>query len=257
MNAHPCPGRCTHPQSIVTMKLVHVLLSPWPLTLWLLSPSLFAQPLSYGQNQGITLYNQSLQAYVNTTSLEALAQHQDLYLQPEWRRGSLHLTNDQTFDSLRLRYNLSRHQVEVRQGDSVLVLDQFVLREFRLEDGPRYVNGASFRRGDAFVPDVLEVVHWGQVRLLVHHMIKKTESSYIPQLGSENETHRRSKFEAFYLSTGKQLIPLPANKRKAARLFPGHGKEVLDFARRQKLKFRRRDDLRVIGAYYDSLVSEP
>ena len=183
------------------------------------------------------------------------------YLHEHWNQGKIELKNGSTIEGLPLKYDLQMERMEIRvEKEKVKILDRnemlrFVWVDSASGDTAVYINGGDFYYiASTATNGMFELVEEGEeMSLLSKKEIVVKEGVYNVQIDMGDRTPKYVKVETFYLLKGKLAFKLPNTRRNRYLIFEGHSPSVMAFAKANKLKFKKREHLKKIVAYFNEL----
>ncbi len=182
------------------------------------------------------------------------------YLDTKWNTASLLLYKDaQLLEGFRVRYNIVANQFELMEPESNLVS---VMMGFRIQNlvwvdsthkVPRYfVNGMDFRQEGSPISGFFEVLVDGEMPLLRRTEAIFKESNYNTALMVGNRNHQIIKRNSYYYLDGKNVVPVPTNRKKLVALFGDKADEMEEFINQNSLPIREPSSIFQIFTHYNS-----
>ncbi len=189
------------------------------------------------------------------------------YLDENWQPGYIIFSDSIKWEG-QLRLDLYRHEMEMIVGnDSVLITNPLMLNEVKM--GKKSFIYSYFIKDHLGQPyagsDYFEVLtESGPVKLLMQRTLRVDESKASSgniQLGIKVEEKMSfAKVLSYYIQPepNKQAVPLKKGRKNFLGYFPAaNQKELITFARDQKLNYRRLDDLVLLINFYNTKSAQP
>lgn len=181
------------------------------------------------------------------------------YFEDEWRMGNIVLEIGQVIQAVPLKYDLRLDRLEFQyQGETrFLESDKIDRFDWVNPDGSRsiFVHASLYLYHD--IPPLqgmVELVVDGEkLKLLSKPGIIVKEGNYNVQIDIGDRTPELVKQEKFYFVLNQNVYAVPPGRRKRSLFFKSGWEEVQDFAKKERLNFKTRDDLRKIVQFYESL----
>jgi hypothetical protein len=199
--------------------------------------------------------NQSRQSWLNP------------YLNENWQPGYIIFSDSIKWEG-QLRLDLYRHEMEmIVEKDSLLITNPLMLNEVKM--GENIFIYSYFIKNHLGQPyagsDYFEVLtEPGPIKLLMKRTLRVDESKASSgniQLGLKVEEKMAfAKILSYYIQfePHSQAVPLIKGKKAVLGLFPSEKrKELIIFARNQKLNFRNLEDIVLIINHYNSKNVQP
>lgn len=182
------------------------------------------------------------------------------YQEEEWRIGNIELFEGTTLAQYLIRYDLEMQRLEIQLAKGVRVLDVSRIRSFDWLDpisGAKttFLNGRELvfagKPGETGLYEVL--VAGEHMQLLARREIRIKEGNYNLQLDIGSRTPKLIQLESYCLVKEGIALAAPAPKREQMLFFRGKREAIEAYVRENHLKFKKRDDLMEIVAFYNSL----
>jgi hypothetical protein len=174
------------------------------------------------------------------------------YLDEEFRKGSLSLGSSR-ISNIDLRYNIYEGHFEFMDEDIVKFIDP---RRNQVDtvwlDGDTYMY-VSFEAGKHIKMTYMKLV-WGDgTRVLLNHKMMLTEPEET-QGYKEAQPARFSRQQdlIFIQPTGSHAMEFKG-KKSLEEVFPEHHHQLSAYAKKEKLKLKKPEDIVKLCSYYDSV----
>jgi hypothetical protein len=191
---------------------------------------------------------------------EAVKVEGNNYLDKKWNTSSLLLYRDQKLlEGFRVRYNITANQFELMEPESnnVSVMMGLRIQNLVWVDSaykvPRYfVNGMDFLDEGVPISGFFEVLVDGEFPLMRRTEAIFKESNYNTALMVGNRNHKIIKRNTYYYLQGKNVIEVPANRKKLLLLFGDKAEDMEKFINDNSLPTREPSSLFQIFTHYNS-----
>lgn len=184
------------------------------------------------------------------------------YLFDQWETGSIRMKSGQTLDSVLLKYDLSRNRLETLtdQKKSTFGAGRVYSFTHPTEDQQiiKYINS------DGYLLDQLPLLGFYQVLVEADEAgmglfskidLKLKKSYYVAALDVGDKADSYIKVESLYLVSGINVYRLPRKDLAFWSLFQ-EASLMEAWAKEEKLKWKRKEDLIRILDHYNSMVSQ-
>jgi len=118
-----------------------------------------------------------------------------------------------------------------------------------------FVNGLDYRLDGVGLVGLLKVLTTGEVQLLMKHDVDISRSNYVSGFSTARSVERASSRTEFFMLEGKNLLPLTKKAKDNLVQFGELGNEIKKFAKKNKLKWKKAEDLIKIVDEYNRLLS--
>lgn len=180
------------------------------------------------------------------------------YLGPDWSKGHVLLNKRAKSETLFLRYNMEKNEVEFLRDEKIYVMDSKKISGFTIltRDGQiNFRNNFNIKSDEINKTTLLRVVYGGPTKLLAHHSASLKEDLAAYGMASQLNEYVRG-VDYYILSGTDHTFHEVALKRTAIiKLFNDKKTEVDEYARNKGLNFEEEPDLVKIISHYDQLVS--
>lgn len=184
------------------------------------------------------------------------------YLFDQWGRGSIRLKSGQTLDSVLLKYDLFRNRLETLTDQKRSTFNAGKVYSFthQTEDQQtiRYINS------DGYLLDQLPLLGFYQILVEADEAglglfskidLKLKKSYYVAALDVGDKADSYIKLESLYLVSGINVYRLPKKDLAFWDLFK-EASLMEAWAKEEKLKWKRKEDLIRVLEHYNSIVSQ-
>ncbi len=198
------------------------------------------------QIKNVYIGNGSSSLILESTGDYGPAGFNDLYMNPDWKMGTVITKKKALIKNLGLRYNVTSGQFEV-----VSVLNPDLIKRINL-DGKVFVYTSYLNKGKKG-RRYFQLLSEGKTHLLLARYVsrkagKKGLYGYDPYQTIE---------ETYYLQKGNQpAVPIKRNKKSILSLLADQKAKVEAFLRNNNLSFFNVNDIGKLLRYYDSLNAQ-
>lgn len=175
----------------------------------------------------------------------------EFFLNEEWLGGIAYFTTKQIVKNDSVRYFVFGKEMHIsHNGKTMAIINQTAMDSI-VFDNHRFVY-SEFYYGSKLVKDYLDLLSDKSIKLYKHYsnkFIKAKEVSGYQEQASDKYVIK----EEYYISNENE-IPQFFNptKRNVIALFTNRKNEILEYAKMNKLKFKKEEDLIRIFNYYAS-----
>jgi len=178
----------------------------------------------------------------------------------EWNTGRVVLKNEKVVEGYQLRYDLGNNRLEIFVNGEIkmLPLKEIKYLEWIKNEGKDvsfFVNGLDYRLDGVGLVGLLKVLTTGEVQLLMKHDVDISRSNYVSGFSTARSVERASSRTEFFMLEGKNLLPLTKKAKDNLVQFGELGNEIKKFAKKNKLKWKKAEDLIKIVDEYNRLLS--
>lgn len=224
-----------------------------------------ASILVYGQSENETsVLDQSVNpgAVLEELPLAPPQLEGSVYLSEEWQYGTVTLTSKQQIKEYPLKYDLQKHNIEIRAGGDVKICPSSLFSEFELRDmanntSSRYINLSLLSIPKHLLPldGVAEVLFQDKVTLLKYHYLTIKEPTYVATVDMGNKNRKIYKKEKYFMVYGEHFKEMAKNQKRNRDMFGKHQQAMDHYITEQKLKPSKRSHLIQIVRHYNELLS--
>ena len=174
------------------------------------------------------------------------------YLEFKTNSSTLILNNDQTIDSLTIRYNIYHDQMEIERGGIYYVIPrQKELSSFQLAD--HLFKYMIFSENNTVKTGNLEVLSAGKCSLFKQHHIFLAPAQGQRPYQDPKLAKFKSKTPVFFVGVDEKIPIRMDNIKDFIALLPDHQDNVTKYIKKNKIKFRKQEDIIQVTEYYNSL----
>lgn len=184
------------------------------------------------------------------------------YYSEAWQKGSLIFKSGYTINNYPLRYDIGNFALEIKADESVKfcpidVLEGFEWFDLTKNKSVEFISCDNFNiEGYDRLSGMFEILSEGDLTLLSLSATIIKEPNYLPTVAIGNQNKQIIKKEKFFLGNGVEAIAIDPNLKKSLNLFGDHAEEIKEYAKKEGLKSRKREDLIRMVDYYNSLAIE-
>ena len=180
------------------------------------------------------------------------------YLNEDWYKGTVYLSENQTYDDLSLKYNLHSNDLEVFFHKEIKVLPTHLVDSFEWFDSNRqstvsFINASKYAFEDTKLVGFMEVEQSGGMKLVTRHKMKVRPPTYVKGLDVGDRDTKLYTIEELYLIKDSRVLALQKNHRYNLQFFKDR-KEVTEFVKQNKLKLNKKEDLAKAVTFYNNLA---
>lgn len=182
-----------------------------------------------------------------------------LYLDEEWKTGSILLEDGRIIKECTLRYDIANGYIEIKDGTTVRAAAEKNVQQFTIKNPPQtrwFVSGAIFKSNKEPNYNLMEVLVDGEIKLLL-----STKVEIIKPNGGFTDQRRETsgdpitsrKVVKYYLIQNEQLYDV-TSKGKLMKAFGEYQAEMKLYAKKTKTGFNKQQDLVILVTRYAELV---
>lgn len=215
-----------------------------------------ATPTTYAQKTIIDFY----ELYKGTNQLDP-ANHKKSYAdiagspyaQQDFVPGSVVLKNGDTYEAVPLRYNAFEDQVEFKQPNGV-VLNLNNPNELKLITigQQQYTYFEKAETPPDGLTGYFELLESGAIQLFKRQTISLEKAAPAKAYQDPKPAHFKTRLASYYVYVQNQLVKIN-NEKQLLEALPKLKKSLKPYIKKQKLKFRKEEDLRQIIAHANQL----
>ncbi len=220
----------------------------------------------YGQNQeqGALTTNfvstqQGAMLRVTEIPLQKREVQGSVYLETDWYHGSLEMEGGKVVLDYPLKYNLKSGELEIKASwDSIRIVHFSKVERFTWEGqrGPEYFINAKQYVGDSYDVNVngfFKVLEDGDIKLFQNSYLELIPSNYNSTMNAGNNHDTYAKRDKLYIYKDGKLSDIKRNKKAVLFVMNDKEKEIKLYAKQNKLKYRKIEDIASMIKYYNSL----
>ncbi len=182
-----------------------------------------------------------------------------IYLEKDWYYGNLELEGDKVILDYPLKYNLKSGELEIKvTWDSIRVVNFSKIERFTWEGarGSEYFVNAKKYTGDSYEVNVngfFKVLEDGETKLFENSYLELLPSSYNTAMDAGRNYDEYTKKNKLYIYKDGKLSQVKKNKKSVLSAMNDKETEVKLYAKENKLKYRKAEDITSMVKYYNSL----
>ncbi|MBT32146.1 MAG: hypothetical protein CMO01_21000 [Thalassobius sp.] len=185
----------------------------------------------------------------------------NLFWEKEWKVGRVVLKSDKVVEGYKLMYDLGNNQMLVMVNNDIKTLPLKQIKYFEWVHEPDknvsfFVNGLDYTVDGVGLVGICEVLTTGKVQLFMKKDVDISRDNYLSGYYSARSVERASSRVEFYMAQGNHLFPISKKAKENTELFGEHADEVLKFAKSNKVKWKKPEDLIKVFDYYNSLLKD-
>ena len=180
------------------------------------------------------------------------------YWDEDWKDGIIMLRNGDTLYNIPILIDVYNWALDVKTDEDIKVLPGAMVRDFYLgkanKDGAidvshHFVNPRGYFNQLRNFESFFELIEEGKISLMVQHIAKLQEPSYVPILDAGEPDYSIVKKEKTFLFDGEEMLELPKGKKKVVGLLSNYHPKVSSFAKETKLGVKKMDELASLVRY--------
>lgn len=179
------------------------------------------------------------------------------YLYDNWNSGEVTVRSRYTLKNFPLRYDVEHHQLEINVDSEIKVCSTSIINSFTWvnENG----DSSTFVPCRYYAPEVgghgvFEVLYKnGDTQLLSLTEIIQKDATYVAALDVGSRNNQLIKKETFYLAKDHKIQKIESSRKKNQALLGNRYDQVVEYVKKEKLRFNNREDLIQILTYYIDL----
>jgi hypothetical protein len=211
----------------------------------------FAQPQTSRPNP---VYNPNTGIFHELKALPVEPQG-NVYLQDEWQSGSFILKPDVNFENYPIRYDIKNQYLEIKTGSEIKIAPLNKLKSFKFNGSKtEYVFKNAGEINHPGMTGVVQELVVGNFSLYVKPFIEVIPANYNVALDSGNKIESFETREAIILVSENDYHDITKSGKRVLKLFGSTEDDVDNYARRNKLSFKDKEDLIKIVTFYNSLL---
>jgi len=181
------------------------------------------------------------------------------YIADEWQPGNVHLNRNRSLKNYPLKYDLEHNILEINTKEGIKICPLATIETFewinRNGDTLRFFNSGILPAARSFGGAALfERVADGKALLLAYYQTEVLAPVYVTGIDMGRKDHKIVQKVSYYLAVGNELFMLHSNRDKNKLAFGTYAEQVVDYARKNQLRFTNRNDLIRIIVYFNSLL---
>lgn len=177
-----------------------------------------------------------------------------------WHEGKLVLANEDEYEGL-LKYDLDRGIVQVEQGEKIFTFSSQSIFYFTIYDATVEARREFYVLPYAMVsnykaPVIFEVLVEGNITLLCRERIASKNVTTTNPYYLNTPTYQQDVlvYDYYFLDREGNITPYNFKKKELLQAVRKRQSQVMEFIKKNRLKFDRRTDLVRIIAFYNALL---
>jgi len=178
------------------------------------------------------------------------------YLDEEWHLGNFTLISNQTISNYLIKYDLKNNNLEIQFSGEIKILDLYKMKEFSWEDGAgvihRFVN-LNIKATSSELYGIAQLLYDGKAKLLKTYAYRPKPESDV-KYGAYQAIDHNYVQEDLYIMEGEKTLLVNGNKKRFMKFFNNYSSVMMSYIKSNNLKINKVPDLKMIVAYYNSLI---
>lgn len=232
------------------------------LKFFLLTVTFSIYNLVYGQaeNNTITVVDTSIDpaGYISEMKLPAAPLDGTVYLDEDWKFGTINFIGGNSITSLMLRYDIQRNNLEfIYQDDEAKVCPLYLLDSYQIrvkKEKLKFKNLSNTNLSKLGLKGVAEVLFSERVHLYAYTSLDVQDPTYKVEFNMGRQSSRIIKKRNYYLDNGTEAYKISGSLKKNKDVFKEEYVQLAAFAKENKLNARDEDDLIKIVTEYNKLM---
>jgi len=179
------------------------------------------------------------------------------YLYKEWQPATIYLSNrkNTVIKNYDVKINLENKIVELRTEMQIKVIPYYLVDVMLLHNDMneevKFINIADHMQSDEYTNELYRVL-WenDNIKLLAHSYVYFKESTYVTAIDMGEKDHKLIKKQSHHLLDNGELHEFFRAKNKNREAFGEYFNEIEKYRKRNKLKYSREEDLKLIVSHY-------
>lgn len=174
----------------------------------------------------------------------------------EWKKGQIELFNGSKINGFSLKYDIENDELVIKTDQAVKKLDGQDVRKFALTNSLQPINfiNAKFYSINGIVKGgFYEILVVGENQLLSKQSVAIQQATYNPAIDMGTEENKIVKKETLFLARNMELFEFGSSQKKNLEIFGSKSQIIKQFAKDNKLKLKKKEDLIQIVSHYNSI----
>lgn len=174
------------------------------------------------------------------------------YLWDGWVTGSVIFRNGKSIDSLSLRYNVHKGEMQFQTNNKIYIIG--------VPDSLNSVNIAqrtfvysAFDDKGKYNRSYFEVISKGKAQIFVRHLVQIRKSNYNAILNAGEKNDQLEHKEAYYIKKEYSVVLIDKKGKNLLQLLSDKSEEVSGFVKKNHISYTDKNELCRIADYYNSL----
>lgn len=180
-------------------------------------------------------------------------------LYDDWALGTITITENKVVENYLINYDLEKDELLIKTDEDVRVLRGYRVQSFDISQGDgikrHFINSSNHLLDGTPLTGFLEVLVNDDVMLFSKTKISIKAPSYNIQIDYGKRADEILKVESFYIAEDENIMLIGKSKKKSLSLFGDQTNTIDNFMKKNKLKFKSKEDLIKIVEYYNSIKS--
>ncbi len=216
---------------------------------------------AHAQNDGYSI--EQLFSRTNANSITGYKHDYNLivghpYLHNEWSKGSFRTNGGAVYSNVSMKFESNSGLLAIFNDVDSLFMKPSVVPEFQYTNNGvpyQFKNGFFDRDLNLDIVHYLHVLSEGSWSIYREYRKEVVPANFDPVFNTGSRFDRLVEDSRYLVkSPDGKWSELNPNRRNLTRLFGDHGRDVVDFARKNNLKFDKNDDLARIFEHASSLI---
>lgn len=183
-----------------------------------------------------------------------------IYLNENWLIGEFTITNsDKLYKNFPLRYDLQNQVLEIQNNDQTKICTLPVLKTFSYRNHANeienFINTELIDDANKILPKAIaQVLFEDKLILIAVPYIEVKDPTYVAAIDMGNRNKQILDKVDYYVVHNARSHKIGSSFNKNEDYFGAKGEEMKSFAKENKLKFNKEEDLIKIFNYYNSLL---
>ncbi|MTI32197.1 hypothetical protein [Xanthovirga aplysinae] len=183
-----------------------------------------------------------------------------VYLYDTYMTGSIQLVNGQSIPEHLLKYDIKRQEIDILVNNKVKVVPVKMVKSIEWQNPLElkkevFLNCKEFNFQDKKPIGLVKVLVNGKNRLFSFNELELIRSNYNAALDAGEKADKWVKKEKIFAEINGKVKPLSKSSKKNLPLFGDKKTEMKNFLKKNKLGFKKENDLIKIFEYYNSISS--
>jgi hypothetical protein len=174
-----------------------------------------------------------------------------IYLDENWQEGAIISQEDQS-GSAQVRYKVLLDEMQVLVDGKVMALTPAKIKAMRI--GQKiFITSPFVAANGTMTIGFFELLAEGELELLKRYWCDTRPTEYHPAVATAKDVEYVIKEEYYYRWQKDYAKPLKRTKKNVLELFEGRWKEAADYAGKEKLNYKKAEDLAKFFMQYNQL----
>jgi len=177
------------------------------------------------------------------------------YLNDEWLKGYVMVTDKANTEMLRLRFNTETNTLEFLRNETVYALDSRKIKGFVIPGHPSdlvFKNGFNTEDDDINRSTFLRIISDGKTKFVCHHETSLKEDLSTYGMASQIDEYV-STTDYYVITPDGKLHDIKLKRKDIVRTLSDEEDKVKEFVRANNLDYGEEDDVKRIVSFYNNL----